>query len=96
MSLVIKNGLYYKDYKWTDIKEDDSRVKGLPDHTFFNRNEGYEMLYFINEFSEKHDLFDIPSIIKIERMIKEEVPSNIRSQENVAIWMESNWENSKI
>jgi hypothetical protein len=57
--------------------------------------EGYEILYFINKFTEIHKLNEKSSAIKIEKMIRNEVPSNLHSQENIKRWIESNWKESK-
>ncbi len=96
MSLMEKSDLHYKDYKWTAIEGDDPKVTGKPDRTFLNRNEGYEILYFINKLSEIFGLKKMASATKMEKMIREELPGSIRSQENIKKWIEENWETSKL
>lgn len=83
MALITKSYLYYDDYLWSTYSNDDSKIKGEPDSTLLNRKEGYEILYFINKFSEIHKLKEKSSATKIEKMIRNEVPSNLRSQENI-------------
>jgi hypothetical protein len=95
MALITKSDLHYNDYSWSTYSNDDPKITGKPDSTLLNRKEGYEILYFINEFSEIHKLKAKPSAIKIEKMIRNEVPSNLHSQENIKEWIEINWENSK-
>jgi hypothetical protein len=95
MSLIDKSDLKYKDYIWTTYSHDNPKVSGKPDSTLLNRKEGYEILYFINKLSEIHNFKVKSSAIKIENMIRNEVPSNLHSQENVKRWIETNWKESK-
>lgn len=55
MGVITKSDLNY-EYSWTSTKEDDPKISGEPDRTLLNRNEGYEVLYFINKFCEIYDL----------------------------------------
>lgn len=96
MALMAKNELYYDDYSWEHIYGDDPEVTGQPDSTLLNRKEGYEILYFINVFCKLKRYSRIEQGIKVERMIREDVPSTIRSQENIKNWIEKNWNNSKF
>jgi hypothetical protein len=59
----------------------------------FDRNEGYEVLYLINKLAEIWDLTQKKSGLKIETMIKNHLPSDIRSQENVKAWISKEWKN---
>lgn len=95
MALISTADLFFKDYKWTAYPTDDPRVTGKPDSTFLNRHEGYEVLYFINKFAEKHSLKEKAYATKAEKMIRNELPSTTRSQENVVKWLEDNWKTSK-
>jgi hypothetical protein len=59
-----------------------------------NRTEGYEVLGFINRFGENH-WSQTPSLAiyhKIEKMIRYNVPSNIRTHKGITDWIVSNWE----
>jgi len=91
MALIIKEDLKYSDYSWTTYGNDDPKVTGNPDSSLLNRKEGYEVLYFINKFAEIHSFKNKASAHKVEKMIKEDLPSDIRSQENVKKWIEENW-----
>ncbi len=95
MSLINKSDLQYKDYVWTTYSHDDPKVSGKPDSTLLNRKEGYEILYFINKLSEIHNLQLKSYANKIENMIRNEVPTNLHSQENIKVWIETNWGKSK-
>lgn len=92
MGGILKGDLHYDDYSWTAIEGDDPKVTGKPDSTFLNRNEGYEVLYFINKFMEHYDLKNKSTATKIEKMIKNDLPGDVRSQENVKKWIAVNWE----
>lgn len=91
MALLTKSEMYYNDYSWTAYSNDNPKVSGEPDSTFLNRMEGYEVLYFINKFCDLHKLKLKNEAIKVERMIRHEVPSNIHSQQNIKSWIEQNW-----
>ena len=91
MALIEKADLYYEDYSWTAYRNDDPKVTGNPDSTLLNRKEGYEILYFINKLAEIHGLNQKSSAEKIEKMIREKVPTNLRSKENIKAWIEKHW-----
>jgi len=90
MALLNKSDLKYT-YSWTAIGGDDPKITGTPDSTLFNRREGYEVLYMINKFAVDHKLKNKPTGHKIEKMVNDHLPSNIRSQDNVVTWIVDNW-----
>jgi len=96
MSLISKADLFYKNYSWTVLSGDNPKITGEPDSTLLNRGEGYEVLYFINKLAKIHDFKLKSSAVKIEKMIREEVPGKLRSQQNIKTWIEQNWKNSKF
>lgn len=51
----------------------------------------YEMLYFINTYMENENLYNVSDGHKIEKMIKDYIPSTLRSQENIKNWIKNNW-----
>lgn len=91
--MLYDNGIYYK---WTARADHDNPYyRNGSDHTLVNRTEGYEVLYFINHLGSKH-WNPAPSTAtyqKIEKMIRYNVPSSIRSHKGVADWIISNWNN---
>lgn len=93
MSLISKSDLFYKDYSWTAVSGDNPKVTGEPDSTLFNRHEGYEVLYLINKLAEIWKLNKKASATKMEKMIRNHLPSDIRSQVNVKQWIQDNWNN---
>lgn len=96
MGLITKADLYYGDYSWTVINNDNPKITGTPDSTLLNRKEGYEILYFINKFCETYKLKQKASATKVEKMIREELPGNIRSQANIKEWLVNNWKTTKL
>jgi hypothetical protein len=53
------------------------------------------MLYFINKLAEMYNFKQKESAIKTEKMIRNEVPSDLHSQKNIKEWIEKNWSRSK-
>jgi hypothetical protein len=90
MSVITKGDLK-ETYSWTAIKGDDPKVSGEPDSTLFSRHEGYEVIYLINKFCEKHQLVAKTDALKAEYMIKNGLPSTTRKQTDVMEWLASNW-----
>jgi hypothetical protein len=96
MALLTKTELHYNDYSWTTISGDNPKISGEPDSALLSRKEGYEILYFVNKFSEMNGFKSKISAIKVERMIREEVPADIHSQKNIKNWLAENWKDSKF
>jgi len=91
MDLIKKADLMY-DYVWsTQYTHDDPKVTGAPDSTLLNRTEGWEVKYFINKFAEIHNLKNKFEGLKIEEMIKNQIPKNIHRQDEIKEWIENNW-----
>ncbi|WPQ64984.1 hypothetical protein SIO70_08980 [Chitinophaga sancti] len=89
-----KNDMVYDDYSWTTrYTNDDPKVTGEPDSTLLNRKEGWEMLYFINKCGEKWNWAQnsIEAYKKLEKTIRQKVPSDIRSQQRIKTWIEENY-----
>ncbi|GAA4327519.1 hypothetical protein GCM10023149_30960 [Mucilaginibacter gynuensis] len=72
MATVFDRGdLLYGGYKHTAHPDDDPRLTGRPDSTMLNRNESYEMAYFINRYMNQKGYLQISTGQKIERYLKE-------------------------
>lgn len=92
MRLLKRSDLQYKsEYKWTTFELDNPKITGIPNSTYLNRKEGYEVLAFINRFAQKHSLQKEISGLKIELMIHDHLPLSIYSHVNIEIWIENNW-----
>jgi len=90
MSLLQRSDLKF-EYSWTEIPPDSPRITGKPDSTLLNRNEGYEVLAFINRFAEDKKLNEKESGHKVERLINKHLPSIIQRHANVIKWLIENW-----
>ena len=84
-----KSDLIYS-YQW-ETYDDDPKLRGEPDHSLFNRHQGWEVLYLINKLGEAYHIELKSAGNKMERMIREHLPSNIRSQVNVKQWIRDHW-----
>lgn len=94
MGLLVKSDLQYKDeYSWTTTGDDVPKITGIPDSTLLNREEGYEVLAFINRFAKKHSFRQKDSGLKVESMIHDHLPGDVRSHANVEKWLVENWKN---
>ena len=91
MTTYSKSDMLYNDYSWTAYRGDDPHVSGEPDSTLLNRKEGYEVLYFINMYAKKHFFYSFVQCQKVERMIRNNVPSTYHSQKNIHDWISENW-----
>lgn len=91
MALLTSKDLQYS-YSWTAYRGDNPKVTGNPDNTLLNRKEGYEILYFINKLASIWNLNHKSSGTKMEKMIQEKVPGNIRSQKNIKQWISDHWD----
>lgn len=90
MVFFFKKNLFYNDYKWTEYSNKDAHVHGKPDDTVFNRKEGYEVLYLINKMMELWDYRLSDSGVKIEKLIHDQLPSEIKTQADVVQWVQQN------
>jgi hypothetical protein len=90
MILFAKSNLFYKDYSWTLYQKNDPRISGKPDGTAFNRNEGYEMIYLINNLMVLWSYRFVNTGNKIEKLIHDKLPEDQANQEEVKDWIEQN------
>lgn len=81
-------------YQWTTFSGDESNVSGYPDGTFFNRNEGFEMLFLIGTLLNALNLKDEMHGQRMEFMLKKHMPKNRLTQRNAKEWIEANWNKS--
>jgi len=86
MATIGKDDLQFT-YTWRAIPPDDPRITGTPDSTLLNREEGYEVLAFLNRVCTETKA----QALKAERMIKQHLPGTTRSHANVLAWLIANW-----
>lgn len=76
-------------YPKSTAGDDDPTKRGHPDRDFLSRHEWYEVLYFCNRTSKGN----LATAKKSERLIRNHLPSDVRSQANVLTWLQDNWDN---
>jgi hypothetical protein len=80
-------------YSWKAREEGDNpNITGHPDKDLLDRNEGYEVLYFINKCAKDNNWAannKAPGH-KLERMLRD-VPGHLRSHTNIYNWLVSKW-----
>ncbi|SBV91744.1 conserved hypothetical protein [uncultured Desulfovibrio sp.] len=83
--------VYEKSYIWKVLPNDNPKITGKPDSTLLNRNEGYEVLDFINNYMKTHKLSTVAEGQKVEKMIRNDVPKHIHSHSKISEWIADNW-----
>jgi hypothetical protein len=78
------------NYDWT-TEEYNPKLRGHPDYSLFNRNQGWEVLYIINQFGKKNRAEVLVIGHKAEKMIRNHLPETACTQINVMDWMKLNW-----
>ena len=86
-----KSGMIYKDYSWRTYAEGDPKITGKLDSTIFDKTEAQEVIYLIKKMTEIWKLDDRDSKRKMEEMIYNYLPSDIKKQEDVKNWVRDNW-----
>lgn len=85
MAVISRSDLEYT-YTWTAAQGDNPRLTGSPDRELLNRNEGYEVLHYLNDVCKSREI-----ALKAERMIRHHLPSDIRSRTRITDWLNANW-----
>ena len=94
MDFSKKNLAFDKEYKWQAPKPkgDNLKLIGTPDNDLLNREEGYEVLYFVQQFMKKRKTKSIDSGKKVEILIRKYLPGHIRGRKDVEQWLIDNWD----
>jgi hypothetical protein len=91
MAYFTRGDLQLTGYDWKAKEEhDDAHIRGFPDNALLARNEGYEVVSFINTVGRWSNWTSKAGGHKIERMLKS-LPGDIRSRKNVLAWIRENW-----
>lgn len=88
--------LVYKDYKEnTKSTNDDPNVRTGTERALLARTEKWEMVDFINHYAKIHYWETHPGDVKscqdIEKLIREELPGDIRQHDKVIDWLEKKY-----
>jgi hypothetical protein len=92
----LRSEMVFKDYKWNARADHDNpKIIAGTDHNELNRTEGYEMLYFINSLARTWNWSEnlTQSYQHLERIIRNEVPSNIRRHGAIMDWISAHYKN---
>src|SRR5687767_11809621 len=92
MLLFTKSDMAYT-YRWMYRPEQHSHFPLGPDYRFFNRNEGYEVLFVINEYLVNKDLHNTKSGKKLEKMLHDHLPHRDFNHTDLFRWIDKNWDN---
>ncbi len=80
-------------YQWSEIPEGDPRVSGSISDIPFNRLEGYEVLYLINELMNIWKFNEVRYARKLEKMIRFGLPEGSNTQQLAKSWIKEHWGN---
>ena len=83
---VLKEMLNVDAYSWHAIAGDDP-TKRRADAIMFNRKEGYEVRLMIQKICNTFGFETEEDVKRVESVIANELPGNVRSQENVYNWL---------
>lgn len=89
--MLYDNGSYYKWSAAAD-KDDPLHIQGN-DYREMDKTQGYEVLPFINRLVDSTPGF-LPTLTtyhKIEKMIRYDIPPNVRSHADKRAWIIDNW-----
>lgn len=83
---VHKDMLDVNAYAWQASEKDDPR-KIKMDAVMFNRKEGYEVIPMIQKVVDTFGFESVDDVKRVEAVIANELPGNVRSRENVYNWL---------
>lgn len=79
-------------YSWTAAAENDNaKITGIPDSTLLDRNEGYEVLPFLNRYMTSKGWTLVTTFNKLENSLRNDLPGDQRSHANIKKWLDSNF-----
>ncbi len=79
-------------YSWTAaVQNDNAKITGVPDSTLLSRNEGYEVLPFLNRYMTAKSWKLQSTLHNLEDTLRSRLPSDVRSHSNVKKWLDINF-----
>lgn len=76
---------------WTAPETSNKNLSGFPDAVLFNRNEGFEVLHFINRYMDYRGWYAEQTFQKIETIIKTRLPYAVRTHKDAQQWLDANF-----
>ncbi|SHJ03311.1 hypothetical protein [Flavobacterium terrae] len=83
--------LVYDDYSPTVDGGDNPKYIGVLDRKKVDKTEEYEVVYFCNQFLNKHKLTNKTSFQKVEKLLRDEEITDVDDREELIKWIEKNW-----
>ena len=83
---VLKEMMNVDAYEW-HAGEGDDPTKRRADAIMFNRKEGYEVRLMVQKICNTFGFMTADDVKRVEDAIANELPGNVRSQENVYNWL---------
>jgi len=85
MAVITKADLVYK-YTWSADQGDNPNYTGKLDQDKVDRDEGYEVLRFLNRMCT-----DKAQALHAERLIKTKLPGTVQKRAEIHQWLIDNW-----
>lgn len=96
MPLIDRSDLKY-DYNWETGPANAPRTETTTDteteSKLFRREEGDEVLEFINEYSEDNEIIDKEDALEIERLLRDELKNEDMTRKEVRLWLNNHLQN---
>ena len=94
MGILNQNDLQF-EYSWSVLESNDPQVIESYDYTSLNRNEGYDVITFLNHFARTYSLTK-ESALKAERLIKSHLPQDINQRIDASRWLIDNLDSYEL
>ena len=74
------------NYNWTD----EFIFDGTPSRRLFDRQNGNQLLFIINLYASQNDKFSEDQVQRIEELLVNRLPEDIKSEISVLNWLKEN------
>jgi hypothetical protein len=74
------------NYNWTD----EFIFDGTPSRRLFDRQNGNQLLFIINLYALQNDKFSEDQVPRVEEMLVNKLPEEIKSEISVLNWLKEN------
>jgi len=74
------------NYNWTD----EFIFDGTPSRRLFDRQNGNQLLFIINLYASQNDKFSGDQVQRIEEMLVNRLPDDVKSEISVLNWLKEN------
>ena len=76
------------NYNW----EGEFKFDGTPSRRLFDRQNGNQLLFIINLYASQNDKFSGDQVQRIEEMLVNKLPDDVKSEISVLNWLKENGE----